>query len=80
MKINKVFISVLVLTSASLTACSSDDTSGSQSATSPDSENQELYDATKHPLDQARAVEKTVMDKAAQDRKAMDGDEHDAHH
>jgi len=80
MKINKVILIPLVLISASLTACSSDDSSAAQSANNPAGENKELYDATKGPLDKARSVEKTIMDKAAKDSKSMSEDEHAAHH
>ena len=73
MKINNVIFISLVLISAGLTACSSDDSSPAQSANKQSGENQELYDATQRPLDQAKAVEKIIMDKAARDREQMDG-------
>ena len=74
MKINKVVFIPLVLISAGLTACSSDDSSPAQPANKQSGENQELYNATQRPLDQAKAVEKIIMDKAARDRQHLDGD------
>jgi len=80
MKISKVIFIPLVLISAGLTACSSDDSSPTQAVSKQSGENQELYDASKRPMEKAREVEKTIMDKADKDRKAMDGGEHDDHH
>ncbi|HED17588.1 MAG TPA: hypothetical protein ENI64_12345 [Gammaproteobacteria bacterium] len=80
MKINKLMFGTLILASAGLIACSSDDSSSSQSVNTQSPENQEMYDATQRPMDKARSVEKTIMDKAARDRKAMDDAEHAAHH
>jgi len=80
MKINKLMFGVLIVASAGLTACSSDDGGSLQTENKQPAENKELYDATQRPMDKARAVEKTIMDKAANDRKAMDDAEHAAHH
>jgi len=80
MIINKLVLGAIILASASLTACSSDNSDSSQTASKPSSENKELYDAVKDPMDMARGVEKTIMDKAAKDAKAMSDDEHAAHH
>ncbi len=80
MIINKLIFGTIVLASVSLTACSSDNSSSAQSANEPSSENSELYDAAKTPMDKARGVEKTIMDKAAKDSKAVDDVDHDAHH
>ena len=68
-------IIVLAIITAGIAACSSDSSPDqAQSTNSPASKNQELYDAAKHPLDQAQAVEQIIMDKAARDRKHLDGE------
>lgn len=66
---------MLVIFSAGLTACSNDSNPDqAQSSESPAAESQELYDATRRPLDQAQAVEQVIMDKAARDREHLDGE------
>lgn len=66
---------MLVIFSAGLAACSSESSPDqAQSSKSPAAENQELYDASRRPLDQAQAVEQTIMDKAARDRELLDGE------
>ncbi len=80
MIINKLIIGTIILASFSLTACSGDNSDSSQSANNPTDKNSELRDAVKSPMEKAQGVEKTIMDKAAKDAKAMSDAEHAAHH